>query len=200
MHIGTPLRDMPFKSPQAAIFFNHDARTLIVASCDTIFIVDLSTRSKQQFRRTPKGSYYRSHAVALSEDDAVLVTGCYNRPYSVCGFDTASCQRMWIHNTDDDVSAVCMLRAYVLVTVACSPTLVLDRNTGAQIATLQKADGWLFGLGVIEGLCFNSFVLLMSSDLNTSVYLAFLQHLLHKQAEPLRLPLEMWHWIAKNRV
>jgi hypothetical protein len=32
------------------------------------------------------------------------------------------------------------------------------------------------------------------------VYLAVLQHLLYKQFEPLRMPLEMWDWIAKYRV
>ena len=40
----------------------------------------------------------------------------------------------------------------------------------------------------------------MLSDLHTSVYLAMMQHLLSKRAEPLHLPLEMWDWIAKYRV
>jgi hypothetical protein len=38
------------------------------------------------------------------------------------------------------------------------------------------------------------------TDLHTSVYLAMLQHFLYKQAKPLRLPLEMWDWIANYRV
>ncbi len=41
----------------------------------------------------------------------------------------------------------------MLVTVFNSPTLVLDCKTGAHIAELQKAEGWIFGLDVIEVLC-----------------------------------------------
>jgi hypothetical protein len=47
-----------------------------------------------------------------------------------------------------------MLGTEVLVTVWGNPTLLFDRKTGKQVASLSKADGWIYGLGVIEGLCF----------------------------------------------
>jgi hypothetical protein len=37
------------------------------------------------------------------------------------------------------------------VTVYRNPTLVIDLNTGAHVTELQKADGDIYGLGVIEG-------------------------------------------------
>jgi hypothetical protein len=55
-------------------------------------------------------------------------------------------------------------------------------------------------VGVIEGPFFVLSFLSHPSDLHTSVYLAMLQHLLYKHAQHLRLPLEMWDWIAKYRV
>ncbi len=125
-----------------------------MAGGDGIFIFDVSALSTQPFSSTPQSVYYCPHALALSEDDAVLVAGnCWNRN-GVCGYDTASLTRLWIYNTVDNVGAVCMLGADVLVTVYGSPTLVLDRKTGELIASLQKAEGYIFGLGVIEGSCF----------------------------------------------
>ncbi len=50
-----------------------------------------------------------------------------------------------------------MFGAHVLVTVYETPTMVLEYKTGAHIATLQKSEGHIFGLGVIEGLCFHYF-------------------------------------------
>ncbi len=201
MLTGTLLRDMPFQSPQAALFFNRSPNKLVVACSDKIFLVDVSTQFLRSFRNIPRGAYYRSHALALSDDDALLVTGDSNRPYSACGYDTASCRRLWIHKTADDVGSVCMLSAHVVVTMYEEPTLVLDSKNGAEIATLQKDYGWFFGLGVVEG----SSVFMYSwphilPDLHTSMYLAMLQHLLYKQAKPLHLPLEMWDWITKYRV
>ncbi len=49
-----------------------------------------------------------------------------------------------------------MLGAHVLVTAYAKSTLILDHNTGVQIAALPKADGYIFGLGVIEGLFVDS--------------------------------------------
>jgi hypothetical protein len=86
------------------------------------------------------------------------------------------------------------------VTMFNHPTLVLEIKTGACIASLKKADGFIYGLGMIEGLCFileSGFIL---QDLHTSVYLTMLQHLLYKQVKSLHLPLEMWDWIAKYRM
>jgi hypothetical protein len=187
---------MLFKSPYAALFFHHSPDKLIVACKEDIFMIDVRTQFTQSFSSTTQGAYF-PHAIAISDDDAVLVAGCYNTPYSVCGYDAASRTRLWILNTVSGIGAVCMLGAHVLVTVSFCPTLVLDRNTGAQIAALPEADGWIQGLGVIEGLCFVHSCLLILSDFRTSVYLAMLQHLLSKQVKPLRLPLEMWDWIAK---
>ncbi len=198
MLTGTFLQFYAFKSPTTALFFNHSPNKLIVACDDNIFIVDVSTQFRQPFSNTPQGMNYCPHSLALSNDDAVLVAGNAFSPYCLCGYDAASLARLWIHNTAFYVGAVCMMGAYVLATVCKSPTLVLDSYTGSLIAALQKADGHILGLGVIEGLCcILLFFPLIFSDLHTSVYLAMLQHLLYKQAKPLHLPLEMWDWIAK---
>ncbi len=165
MHTGTLMCDMPFKSPCTALFFNHSLNKLVVACKDDIFIVDMSAQSLQPFSGTPKGAYYQPHALALPDDDAVLVAGC-NSPFSVCGYDTASATRLWIHSTVFSVGAVCMLGTHVIVTVYGNPTLILDRKTGVQIATLSKADGGIFGLGVIEGLS-SLFLNLTSSQIST---------------------------------
>ncbi len=154
MHSGTPLQEMSFTSPQVALFFNRSPNKLIVACSDSIFVVDVSTKSKQSFSDTPQGVGYFSHALALSDDDSVLVAGNYFAPYSVCGYDTLSLARLWICDTAGSVVAVCMHSAHVLVTVYGSPFLVLNFFTGAQDAALQKTDGWIIGLGVIEGSCF----------------------------------------------
>ncbi len=154
MHTGTLLHDIPFRSPYTTLFFNNSPGKIIVACEDDIFLVDVSTQSTQPFSSTPQWAVYRPHALALSEDDALLVAGNAHSPYSVCSYDTASRTRLWIHKTASFVCAVCMLSAHVLVTVAYSPTLLLDLKTGAQIAALQKADECIYGLGVIEGLSF----------------------------------------------
>jgi hypothetical protein len=154
MHAGTLLHGTRFLFPSAALFFNHNPSKLIVACKDSIFIVNVSTKSTQPFSSTPQGVWYQSQALALSYDDTLLVAGSYISPYSVCGYDTASLTRLWILETASSVGAVCMLGTRVLVTVRCNSTLVLDRNTGEQSTELQKADGWINGLGVIEGLCF----------------------------------------------
>ncbi len=148
---GTLMQDTPITHPKAVIFFNRDSNKLIVACERNIFITDVSTKSKHPFSGTPWGASYRPHALTLSDDDAVLVAGS---PCSVCGYDTASMTRLWIHNTAKNVCAVCMFGAHVLVTVFETPTLVLAYKTGTHIASLQNADGFNFGLGVIEGLCF----------------------------------------------
>jgi hypothetical protein len=72
--------------------------------------------------------------------------------YSVCGYDTTSLARLWIYEAASSVGAVCMLGAHVLVTVAYKPTLVLDCMTGAHVRALLKANGYIYGLGVVEGL------------------------------------------------
>ncbi len=75
-------------------------------------------------------------ALALSDDDAVLVAGNGGLPFIVSGYGTTSRTRLWIRDTQCTVGAVCMLGAHVLVTlctvsVQSSPMLVLDLNTGA---------------------------------------------------------------------
>jgi hypothetical protein len=145
---------MSFECPIAAIYFNHNPNKLIVACHTDIFIVDLSTQSTQPFSSTSQGAWYRSHAFVLSYDDAMLVAGNSNYPYNVCGYDTASLARLWIHNTAHRVGAVCMLGAHVLVTVDYKPSLILECKTGKLIATLPKANGCIFGSGLIEGSCF----------------------------------------------
>ncbi len=139
--------------------------------------------------------------LTLSDDDAVLVAGSLLRPYSVCGYDTASLTLLWNHNAVSRVGAICMLGFYVVVTVHSNPTIVLKNKTGELVATFQKSDGWSLGLAVVEGLCFIlSLLNLRPSDLHTSVCLARLQYLLYKRAKSLHLPLEMWDWIAQYRV
>jgi hypothetical protein len=152
IHKGTLLRSTAFSSPCTALFFNSSPAKLIVACYNDMFIVDMSTQSTQPFISTPQGAHYCPHALALSDDDAVLVAGSSKIPFSVCGYDTASRTRLWISNTANSVGAVCMLGARVLVTVHFNPTLVLDRNKGKEIAALQKADGCIYGLGVTEGM------------------------------------------------
>jgi hypothetical protein len=129
-----------------------------VACSDDIFIVDVSTQVKQPLSNTPQDAYYHSHALSLSFDDAVLVVGNARSPCNVCGYDTASLERLWIYDTADEVGAVCMLGVHVLASVALNPTLVLEVKTGTHIGALQKAQGLIFGLGVIEGLCFFLFL------------------------------------------
>ncbi len=157
MHTGSQLRDMPFKRPYTALFFNHNPNKLIVACKDGIFIVDVITQSIQPFSSIPRGASYHSQALSLSHDDAVLVAGCCSSPYSVCGYNTVSRTRLWIHNTVFDVGAVCMHSTQVLVSVCSKPTLVLDLTTGTTILELPKAEGSIFGLGVVKGVFFNSF-------------------------------------------
>ena len=153
MHTGTLLHDMPFKFPSAAIFFNHSPNFLIVAFYDGIVLVDVSTRSIQPFSDTPKNAYYQPHAISLAEEGDVVVVGCHST-LSVCAYDIASRKRKWIYNTANSVGAVCVHHAQLLVSVAYNPTLVLDLITGTQIAEMHNADGWIYGLGVIGGLCF----------------------------------------------
>jgi hypothetical protein len=150
MYTGTLLQDIPFKNPITAVFFNLSPTKLIVACSDDIFMVDVSTQSTEPFSNKPQNACYRPNALALSEDDAVLVAGCANTS-SVCGFDTALRTRLWIYEAASAVGAVCMLGACVLVTVAYRPILVLDRDKGTQIASLFDAEGRIHGLGVIEG-------------------------------------------------
>ncbi len=153
MFTGTLLQDKPITRPNAAIFFNRDPNKLIVACSDGIHIVDLGAQSTLLFRGTPQFAVYFPYALALSDDDTVLVAGC-DYPCSVSGYDIASLERLWIRDTNGTVGAVCMLGAHVVATVWGDPTLILDHKNGELVATLQKADGQIFGLGVIEGLCF----------------------------------------------
>ncbi len=191
---------MDFAYPQAVLFSHQSSSALIVACKDVIFIYDVSKQSTQAFSGAFEDSFYERHALALSNDGAMLVVGSSFSPYRVCAFSTVFLTRLWTCNMLNRVDAVCVLGSRVLVTVFESPTLVLDLNTGTQVAALKKPQGFTFGLGVIEGLCFILDWLHIPSDLHTSVYLAMLQHLLYKQAHPLHLPLEMWDWIAKYRV
>ncbi len=147
---------MAFLYPYAALFFHHSTNKLIVACGDGIFIIDVSAQSVQPFSSTPQSAYYCPHSITLADDDFVLVVGCYSSPYIVCGYNTTSRTRLWIYNTVDNVGAVCMLGDYVIVTVCENPILVLGRISGALIVALQKAEGLIFGQGVIEGLCFIS--------------------------------------------
>jgi hypothetical protein len=152
IHQGTLLLDMAFEDPTAAIFFSRSPNKFIVACSDDIFIVDASTQSTRPFSSTPQGAFYRQNALALSDDDAVLVAGNARSPCSVCGYDTVSLERLWIYDTADSVGAVCILSAHVLVTVDHKTTLLLNYKTGDFIADFQKAEGRIFGMGVIEGL------------------------------------------------
>jgi len=198
-HTGTLLHDMSFKFPSAAIFFNHSPNLLIVACRDGIFLMDVITLSVHPLSDTPQGAFYWPHAASVGDNDNVVVVGSCT-PYSVSGYDTASRKRKWIFPTTREVGAVCVHDAQVLVSVAYNPMLVLDLNTGTQIAEMHNAGRWIYGLGVIEGLCFIHSHLSHLSDLHISVHLAMLQHLLYKQVTSMHLPLEMWDWIAKYRV
>jgi hypothetical protein len=204
MRTGTLQQDMAFDQPTAALFFNHSPGKLIVACCEGIFIVDVSTQSVQPLKRVPTVEYNHPENLVLSDDDAVLVVvGEFTVASSkLCGYDTASRRRLWMNDIAGEVLAVCMLGQHVLANIWKSNlTLVLDSFTGDQIAVLQTTERNILGLGVIEGLCFILFLNpQISSDLHTSVYLAMLQHLLYKQSKSLHLPLEMWDWIAKYRV
>ncbi len=155
MHTGTLLQDMPFTLPYAACFFNHNPNTLIVACYDGIYLVEVIAQSVQPFSDTPQDVYYQPHAVSVSDQDDVVVVGTnWNTPNSVCGYDVASRTRKWIHNTAHQVGAVCtqQAQAQVLVSVAYYPTLLLDLNTGTQIAEMHN-EGVILGLSVIEGVC-----------------------------------------------
>ncbi len=146
---------MTFTRPEVALFFHHDSNKLIVACEDGIFIVDAGAQFTQPFSRAPKGAWYYPHALALSNDDAVLVAGSHSLgSFSVCGYSTESLMRLWILYTTDQIGAVGMLGAHVLVTVRCNPTLVLECNTGTHVSSLQKAARYIFGLSVIEGFRF----------------------------------------------
>jgi hypothetical protein len=154
MHTGTLLHDIPFKNPDLARFFNHISTTMILACIDGVYLVDGITQTTLPFSNTPRGAGYYPHSVSVSDNDDVVVVSNYGTPYSVCGYDTASRARKWIYYTAHRVGAVCTHHAQVLVSVFGNPTLVLDLNTGTQIAEMNEADGWIFGLGVIEGVCF----------------------------------------------
>ncbi len=200
MHTGTLQLELSFTDPKAALFFNHCPTKLIVACRDDIFIVNVSTKSIQTFSGTPDGAYYWPHALALSEDNAVLVAGDWSGPFSASGYDTASRTRMWIYYVENELCAIGMHRELVFVNVSGYPMLVLDYKTGKLIDELENANEGIFGMGVIEGLCFFLLDAHILIDLHTPVYLAMLQHLLYKQSMALHLPLEMWDWIAKYRV
>jgi hypothetical protein len=205
------MHEMHFSDPWATLFFNHSPDTFIVACTDDIFFVDANTQFMQPLGNTPPKVFYGQHALVLSADDAVLCAGCFSLGHSyVCGYDTASRTRLWIYDPKDysifmfadlSICSVCMLDQHVLATYLGKPTLVLALYTGIRVPASQlQADGYIVGLGVIEGLV--SFIPhpLILSDLNTSIYLAMLQHLLYKPAKVLHLPLEMWDWIAKYQV
>jgi WD40 repeat protein len=153
-HTGTLIQGMPFVFPESAIFLSRSSTKLIVACENSISAFDLSTRSTKPFGNIPQGAWYRPNALALTHDDALLVAGNYWAPYSVCVYDTSSLTRLWILETALSVGAVCILGAHVLVTVDSKPSFILECKTGARIAALQKAEGSIIGLGVIEGLCF----------------------------------------------
>jgi hypothetical protein len=200
MHAGTLLYDMTFSLPYVARFFNHNSTTMIVACRDGVYLVDVITQTALPFSDTPQGGWYNPQSVSFSGNDGVVVVGNWSTPYSVCGYDTASRTRMWIFKTAREVGAVCTHHAQVLMSVYANPTLVLELNTGTHIAEMRKAEGSIYGLGVIEGVCF---IFFLDSHIligHTSVYLATLQHLLYKQAKSLRLPLEMWDWIEKYQL
>jgi hypothetical protein len=165
---------MDFTYPYATLFFNHDPNRLILACENGIFIVDVNTRSTQPFSSTPKSAWYCPHALALSDDDSVLVAGNSHCPYSVCGYDTVSRTRLWIHRTVSHVDAVCMLGAHFGVTVRCNPTLVLDLITGKLVATLHMNDGFIFGLGLMEGLrlIFSSTLIIRAPQLRVPRHVA----------------------------
>ncbi len=150
MHTGILMHVFPFKDPCTALFFNCSPNKLIVACRDDIFIVDASTHSTQAFSGTPQGPWYFPQAIALYDEDAVLLAGSsFN---GVCKYNTASLTRMWIHDTERQVVSVCLLGAHVLVAVF-DEILVINYHTGAKIASL-KAEGYVYGLGVIESLWF----------------------------------------------
>ncbi len=157
MPTGTLQQEMHFNDPCAVHFFNCSTNKLIVACSEVIFVVDVSTKSKLPFSITTHIAHYRRpRALTLSGDDAVLVVG-NNSGYDcnvVCGYDTASRTRLWIRSTVPKVGAVCMLGKNVLATLHGRSTLVLDYINGTHIVSLPKAEGYVLGLGVIEGLCF----------------------------------------------
>ncbi len=164
MHTGTLLHDMAFSLPYVARFFNLNPNTMIVACRDGVYLVDVITQTTLPFSDTPQGVGYYPHSVSHSDNDDVVVVGNYrNYPHSVCGYDTASRTRMWIINTASYVGAVCTHHAQVLVSVCGSPTLVLDLNNGTKIAEMNKAEGYILGLGVIECVCSIFFLTLTSS-------------------------------------
>jgi hypothetical protein len=158
------MHEMHFTSPWVALFFNHSPNTCIVACTDDIFFVDANTQSMQPFGNTPPTVYYGQHALVLSADDAVLVAGSFNFGHTyVCGYDTASRTQLWIYNNTDfkmyvglSICSVCTLDQHVLATVRGKLTMVLALYTGIKVPASQlQADGYIFGLGVIEGLlCF----------------------------------------------
>lgn len=149
---GKLLQSLHFESPWTALFFNHSPNTYIVTCSDVIFFIDANTQSMQPFDDTPPRASYSARALALSVDDAVLIAGSsFYYSYSVCGYDTSSLSRLWIHNTLSSVGAVCFIDNYVLATVWLKPTLILNLKTGAHVASLKKADGYISGLGVVEG-------------------------------------------------
>ncbi len=155
MHTGTLLHDMAFAITYVALFFHHNPNTMIVACWNGVYLVDVITQTTLPFSDTPQGAWYYPHSVSLSDNDGVVVVGNNKAPYSVCGYGTASRARMWIINAAAGVCAVCTHHAQVLVSVYKNPTLVLDLNNGTKIAEMNKAEGAIFGLGVIEGVCFS---------------------------------------------
>jgi hypothetical protein len=137
-----------------------------VACTDDIFFVDANTQFMQPLGNTPPKVFYGQHALVLSADDAVLCAGCFSLGHSyVCGYDTASRTRLWIYDPKDysifmfadlSICSVCMLDQHVLATYLGKPTLVLALYTGIRVPASQlQADGYIVGLGMIEGLlCF----------------------------------------------
>ncbi len=152
MHTETMLQEIDFAYPQAVLFSYQSPSALIVACKDIIFIYDVSQQSTQAFSGAFEDSFYERHAIALSNDGAMLVVGSSSSTYRVCAFSMESLIRLWTFNMLNRVDAVCVLSSRVLVTVFERPTLVLDLNTGTKIAALKKPHGFTFGLGVIEGL------------------------------------------------
>jgi hypothetical protein len=144
--------DEAFESPLHVLFFNLSTHFLIVATKYSIFITDVTNQLTKSVTIISYPELYGIHALALSADDSLLVAGNVTKIFAVCCYNTASLERLWIYKTGFAVCSVCMLSSYVLVAEWLNPTLILDLNTGARIASLHDEMEYIFGLGVIEGL------------------------------------------------
>jgi hypothetical protein len=156
------------------------------------------THASTPFESPERKEYYSTHAIALSGREHLLFLASESSK-TVTAYDTSTLRRRWSNGTSEETFALRTFDCQILVSIRNSPMLVLEQESGTTIRRLKHSDGWIYGIGVLDGLS-DRLAFVLDCLVRISVYLAMLQHFLLRQANPLHLPLEMWDCIEKYRL